>query len=245
MKLSFIIPALNEERVIAATLASLKVLKSLPYEIIVSDGESTDRTVSIARRYADRVVSPKATRHTIPAGKNKGAEVATGDYFIFMDADVWIPDPDTFFSRLLVHFEKDPSLVAATVAIRVDPKYATLADKIFFALLNLTYFIFNNIFHIGGACGEFQMIRASAFRKIHGYREDLPAGEDNDLFNRLSKSRSSPVGKTRSYLDFTVFHSGRRAHKVGWPKLLFMWMKNGLSMLLFNKSAYKKWPEVR
>ncbi|MCL5009196.1 MAG: glycosyltransferase, partial [Patescibacteria group bacterium] len=44
MKLSIIVPTLNEEKVIAKTLSGLKALRVVSYEIIVSDGGSTDRS---------------------------------------------------------------------------------------------------------------------------------------------------------------------------------------------------------
>jgi glycosyltransferase involved in cell wall biosynthesis len=58
MEFSVIVPALNEETCIEACLKSI-LRQTLPrnsYEIIVSDGASNDRTVEIARKYADRVV---------------------------------------------------------------------------------------------------------------------------------------------------------------------------------------------
>ncbi len=239
--ISIIIPTLNEEKFIEGTLRALASALTLPHETIISDGKSTDRTAEIASRYADRVLVYKGVaRQTIAEGKNEGAKAARGDFFVFLDADVRIPDTNVFFSALLMRFERDHELVAVTVALGVEPAYATLADRAIFTLLNSTYFLFNNVLHIGNGSGEFQMIRASAFRRVKGYREDLPAGEDNDIFRRLSR-----IGKTRFCGDLTVFHSGRRAHKKGWPKVLYSWVKNGLSVFLFNKSAYKEWEKIR
>jgi len=84
------------------------------------------------------------------------------------------------------------------------------------------------------------MVRANAFRRVGGYNERLAAAEDHDLFRRLRK-----IGRTRFEKTLTVFHTGRRAHAVGWPKLLLTWAINGLSVLIFKRSASKEWEEVR
>jgi glycosyltransferase involved in cell wall biosynthesis len=54
--LSIIIPTLNEEKIIKSTLSLLKSRLKIPHELIVSDGGSNDKTVSIAKEYADKVV---------------------------------------------------------------------------------------------------------------------------------------------------------------------------------------------
>ena len=84
------------------------------------------------------------------------------------------------------------------------------------------------------------MIRASVFHQIHGYREDLAAGEDNDLFARLSK-----VGRTHFYAKCFAYHTGRRGHKEGWGKLFLIWTLNLIWVALFNKSYSREWKEVR
>lgn len=238
--ISIIIPTLNEEKFLGATLKNLKNLARIEREIIVSDSQSKDSTLEVAKRYADKIVSTPTGKRGISTGKNTGAAAARGDYLVFIDADVVIPQPDEFFSELLNLFAKDEKLLALTVPIKVYPESATRADKFFFGLINGFYFVMNNIFHKGNASGEFQMIRASAFRAVRGYREDLVAGEDNDMFIRLSK-----IGKTRFFSRLCVYHSGRRAHIIGWRKLFFMWIKNGIYIYLFNKSAFKEWEPLR
>ncbi len=83
-KLSIVIPAKDEEDDLPVLLASLKAQTLQPYEIIVADAGSTDRTVEIAEAMGARVVSGG-----LPGpGRNRGAEVATGEYVLFLDADV-------------------------------------------------------------------------------------------------------------------------------------------------------------
>ncbi len=241
MKLSIIVPTLNEEKVIAKTLGSLKDLRSASYEIIVSDGASTDRTVELAAQFADKVVVHDGkTRQTIGGGRNAGAEKASGEYFVFMDADVVVPNINEFFRQAVERFEEDPRLCGLTVFLKVLPEHVTLSDQMFFGVVNRLYQFYNNVLHLGMASGEFQMIRAEAFKKVGGFNPTLVVGEDNDLFGRLST-----IGKTRVETGLFVMHTSRRAHSVGWTKLLGLWAINLIFNKVIKRSFSKEWKVIR
>src|SRR5204863_4917548 len=90
--ISLIIPAYNEEALLAGTLRALRAAADaagVPYEIIVVDDGSTDRTAAIARAEGARVVS--VTLRNIGATRNAGARAATGQLLIFVDADTMVP----------------------------------------------------------------------------------------------------------------------------------------------------------
>jgi glycosyltransferase involved in cell wall biosynthesis len=89
--LSFIIPAYNEERYLAATLAALREATAsigIAHEVIVVDDGSTDATAEVARTY-DAQVLPVELRH-IAATRNSGARHAQGSILFFIDADTLI-----------------------------------------------------------------------------------------------------------------------------------------------------------
>lgn len=237
--ISFIIPTKNEERIIEKTLRSISLYQG-EKEIIISDGKSTDRTIEIAKRYGTVVPYLGTTRQTIGAGRNAGAKIARGDFLVFLDADIHIGNPNEFFAKAIGLFEKKPELEALTVSLRVLPEFETPADRFIFSFINRMYHVENNILGIGAASGEFQMIRASSFRKVGGYNENLPVAEDHDLFQRLRK-----IGRTGFEGSLVVYHTGRRAHKIGWPKLLYEWLINGFSVFVFKKSFSKEWKEIR
>ncbi len=238
--ISFIIPTLNEEKVLAKTIDCIQKYKG-EKEIIVSDGKSSDKTIEIARAHGAKVVEYKGeTRQTIAAGRNSGAAIAKGNYIVFLDADDYFLDADSFFSTAVKKFDADPGLVAFTVAIKVFPEMQTTGDFLVFGYLNRLHFILNNIFGIGVSAGEFQMMRVTAYKKLGGLNEKLVAGEDYEFFNRLSK-----IGKTKCMLDMVVYHTGRRAHKVGWPKLLSTWFLNAFSVFFLKHSAVDEWEEIR
>ena len=239
--ISIVIPTLNEEKVIGESLRALKSRMTVPGEIIVSDGGSTDKTVEIARQWADRVVVYSGTaRQTISAGRNDGAAAATGEFLIFMDADSRIEDPDAFLLEALRQFEAHPEVVGLTARVRVYPEQETLMDRVVFGVLSFNVRVLNNVFRRGESVGEFQMMRKESFDKLGGFRTDLVTREDADMFLRLSH-----VGRTRLDPNLLVYHSGRRAHKMGWPRLLWDWTVNTIWVALFDKAFLKEWKVIR
>ncbi len=239
-QISFVIPTLSEEQFLEKTLANLNNL-SISHEIILSDGGSKDRTLEIARRYTNKIVVwGESRRQTFGEAKNAGAALATGEFLVFIDADVIIPSPQAFFEEFLRVFNANPKLLASTVPLKPLAENHSLVDAFFCAPLNWFYVISNNLFHSGNSSGEFQMIRRSAFEKIGGFATHLAAGEDNDLFRRIALH-----GRTMSYRKLCARHSLRRAHKWGWTKTYYVWIKNGFSVMFRNKAAYKEWAIVR
>jgi len=95
MNISFIIPAFNEEKLIAQTIDAIAAAARecgsdiAAHEILVVNDASTDRTAEIARQHAARVIDVHK-RH-IAAVRNAGARAAVGDVFIFVDADTLVP----------------------------------------------------------------------------------------------------------------------------------------------------------
>jgi len=238
--ISFIIPTLNEGKAIEKTLSGLK-LYSGPCEIIVSDGGSNDETVVIARRYTDKVVvHDRNVRQTIAGGRNAGAAIATGEFLVFIDADVSIFDIDEFMRRALANFEKRKKLVALTVRYKILPENETFADRLVFGTLIGSFVLFNNYLHVGVSGGEFQMMYKWAFEKVSGFDEKLVAAEDGDMFARLGK-----IGRTRCDSSLTIYHSGRREHAIGWPKLIRQWMTNYIMVQLFRRAASTEWEQIR
>ncbi|MDH5441952.1 MAG: glycosyltransferase, partial [Candidatus Bathyarchaeota archaeon] len=83
-KFSVIIPTYMEGRYIKRTLSSLAGIDN-PLEIIVVDGGSQDGTIEIAKRFTDKVY--QINERGISRAKNYGAEKASGNILVFLDAD--------------------------------------------------------------------------------------------------------------------------------------------------------------
>lgn len=103
MKISVVIPAYNEERHLGECLEALLNGNEKPYEIIVADGCSTDKTRAIAEEYGAIVVENE--RKHAAGGRNTGIKRAKGDVIAFIDADC-VPDKD-WLKEIHKAFEED------------------------------------------------------------------------------------------------------------------------------------------
>jgi len=88
LKLSVVVPVLNEAAGIRAALEALAPLRNRGHEVIVVDGGSSDRTPELAAGLCDRVLSAPRGR---AAQMNAGARAATGDVLVFLHADTRLP----------------------------------------------------------------------------------------------------------------------------------------------------------
>jgi glycosyltransferase involved in cell wall biosynthesis len=139
MEISVIVPALNEEDTILPCLKAL-LSQSFPrekYEIIVSDGYSHDRTVEIARKYADKVIITK--KRGIWYGRNFGAKFAKGKYLVFIDADTMVKED--YLKTIHRHFEKGYIGVSTAFSFSNKNLRLRLAEPVANA-----YYLLHNIF---------------------------------------------------------------------------------------------------
>lgn len=239
--ISIIIPTLNEEKVIRGTVEQFKWL-TMAHEVIVVDGGSTDGTVREALAAgADRVWRNVEGRGTAAGNRNVGARLADDDteWLVFVDADERIPSINTFFEQALEQAWYW-QLAGLTVAMKVGPEWERGLDAVGFFLVNLWYEWMNNWFHVGAASGGFMMVRRKVFWLVGGLDEGLVVGEDNDFFWRVAKA-----GRTMMLPWLYVLNTGRRAHQVGWGRLVWAWGKNAVWWWCTGKSRDKEWRVVR
>lgn len=192
--ISFIVPAYNEENLIGRTLESLnRAAKEIgdPYEIVVANDASTDRTAAIAESHGARVVS--VNRRQIAATRNEGAREATGDQLIFVDAD-------TVVSHEVVRAAIDAMNKGAAgggSAVGFDgqlPRYA-----------EMTFPMLVRIFRAAGlACGCFIFCTRRAFDAVGGFDETLFASEEIAMSRALKRQGRFVV------LRESVTSSGRK-----------------------------------
>ncbi len=204
-KLSIIIISKNEEKNIGKLLHSIKLQRfPVPYELILSDNDSKDATVKIAKGYGAEV-----SKGGLPAaGRNSGAKKATGDLLLFLDADTILPIG--FIERNLKEFvERD--LALAAVLSRVNTKkviYQRMYD-----LGNLFILLSENISPY--ATGHCIFCPAAIHRKINGFNETLNHGEDFDYAKRAAKQ-----GKFGVLRSVPIITSTRRFEKEGVNKII-------------------------
>lgn len=242
MKISLIIPTLNEEKLLPLLLEEInekKIKDKYNVELIISDGGSKDRTVDIAKKFADKIIiHNKETRQTIAEGKNLGAEVASGEILFFLGSDVKFDDVIFFFDFVTEYFAKS-KYIAMTCQIRVFPEEEKFKDRLFHFFLNL-YFFLLNVVGIGMGRGECQIVKREYFYKAGGFNANLVAGEDFDLFKRIRK-----MGKILYSWKLKIYESPRRYRRKGYFYVLYQWFINSFYLIFFKRSKIDKWEEVR
>lgn len=174
---SFIVPAFNEETLLGATLEALhEAGRALgePYEILVVDDASTDRTADIARGHKARVVSVNC-RH-IAGTRNAGARAATGQMFVFVDADTIVSPEVTLAAVAAVR----AGAVGGGSALKFDgviPLFARVITPFAVWLLR--------IFSVAPGC--FLFCSREAFFAVGGFDETFFGAEDVVLSNALKQ----------------------------------------------------------
>jgi len=167
MKLSVVVPTLNEERCLARALASIPP----GAEIVVADGQSEDRTREIAAQQGARVVEGALGRG---AQMNLGAKMAGGDTLLFLHADCELgPGANEAIREAL----DDKDIVGGSFTLRVEPTSLGLGLVSLGSNLRARF--------LGFPYGDQALfVRRSEFERIGGYR-DIPIMEDVDLAKRL------------------------------------------------------------
>ena len=198
--ISFIVPAYNEERLLGATLDALRAAALAigePYELIVADDASTDRTAAIAAQHGAIAVS--VAHRQIAATRNSGARKANGDWLIFVDAD-------TLVSEAVVRSAVEAlrsGVVGGGAAVEFDgtvPLYARL-------LLPVLVWSFRCA---GLAAGCFLFCTRHAFAAVGGFDEAFYGAEELVMSRALKRQGRFVV------LRQAVITSGRklRTHSV-------------------------------
>ena len=192
MKLSFVIPAWNEEKLLAATIESIQqVAQAYDFEIIVADDASDDKTAEIAKEMG-AIVVPCNNRQIGPT-RNDGASVATGDILIFVDAD-------TIVSKAVVH-ETVEAIQNGAIAGGSFPKFEgklPLLARILTPLLRVTFKI------LRVAAGAYMFCTPKSFESAGGFDPKFFAAEEVHLSNKLHK-----FGKYKT-IQSRVVTSGRK-----------------------------------
>ncbi len=192
MRLSVVVPVLDEEARIEAHLAASMRVPSVD-EIIVVDGGSRDRTVELVGRFRDvRLLAAAAGRGT---QQNAGARAASGDVLLFLHADVLLPLDAAEWIRWAL---ADPGVVAGAFRTWTvcDEGSSRLAPLLHLADLRSRWAALPY-----GDQAIF--VRASAFEQAGGF-PDQPLMEDVELCRRLRR-----LGRLRT-VPSSVCVSGRR-----------------------------------
>ncbi|NQZ74996.1 MAG: glycosyltransferase [Ekhidna sp.] len=237
MKLSFIIPALNEEKHITQTLQQFQALEGhFDFEIIVADGDSTDKTRDIAETMGANVYVENIVRN-IAAGRNLGAKKAQGDLLIFCDCDTLFENISSFTTKVINSFQ-DNNIIAATLKIQVFSNERNWKDRAFHLMLNN---VIRSSIALGApfSCGNCQIVRKEEFWRVDGYDETKAHGEDSFLFKKLSK-----IGKILYFSECVIYESPRRYRQLGHLSLIRQALLSIFKQHFFKKNHLNEWERV-
>jgi glycosyltransferase involved in cell wall biosynthesis len=180
VKISIVVPAFNEERLLGGSLAQIKSASGAftqlgwDFELIVCDNNSTDRTAEIARASGATVVFEAVNQ--IARSRNCGAAAATGDWLIFVDAD---SQPDAGLFADVAEQIKSGKCLAGGATVRLDEKHfvAGCVTRLWNCASRFLKLL----------AGSFIFVETATFRKVGGFSNELFVAEELELSRRLKK----------------------------------------------------------
>ncbi len=228
MKISIIIPALNEQDALPKLLTSLTNQTHIPDEIIIVDGKSDDRTLEFANRFRDQFPSfqiIQSTKRNLPYQRNLGGKRASGDWLVFVDADTTFP---TSFFATIYHIIEQTTVDAFTVFCLPDD--ASLQARVHAHLWNMSL-ILQNISRSVVLMGSFAAMRTSIFTRSHGYDETYSFAEDMEYSFRLKKENYTiaAISTLHAYL------SQRRFRRFGYIQTVLLYAYPWIYMLFTGR----------
>lgn len=241
LKVSVVIPAFNEEKIISKVLNDLKKQDyKEAFEIIVVDNNSTDKTSEVAKKLGAKVIFEprKGTRFAYDAGMR----AAKGEIIAVTNVDVKLPK--NWISTLLKYY-KDPEVVG--VGTHIDfyncPKY-----------INFLWYVIKELGDLALKTGLLEVKERTfwgpslsctkeVFNKVGGMNHGSDSNEDY-IFTQLIRKH----GKAPYVYDTTVLIDGRR-YAGGLLSAISNWANgiglNSLSLMFRKKSVIKNFKDVR
>ncbi|MGA2967587.1 MAG: glycosyltransferase [Candidatus Levyibacteriota bacterium] len=218
-KFSVVTPTLNEEVNLPRLLLSLSKQTQRGFEVIISDGQSQDKTKEKALEYQKTldlkfVESPK---RKLTFQRNYGAKNAVGEYLIFLDADYQAEEE--FLEIVSKVIDETKAEIVIPISI---PITTSIFWKIYYAIANRGSFltlILGKPFVVASAI----CVKKDVFDKVGGYDDAIYIYEDQSLIQQLFK-----IGAKIVYAKAKVYFLGRRQERDGKVKFIY---ENSISTL--------------
>ena len=243
MRLSFVVPAYNEEAYLPACLDSI-LSQTAAYpgqtEIIVVNNASTDRTREVALRYAGVIVVDEP-RKGLTFARQAGFAASSGELIANVDADSRLTRG--WVAQVLATFaEQDlAALSGPVIYYDLTPRQRVLVN-IFYLTAWTTYIINRYILRVGSMVqgGNFVVSRA-AMERIGGFNTDISFyGEDTDIARRLHD-----VGEVRFTFDLKMFSSARRLKNEGMVTMAARYSINYFWTTFFKRPFTDEYIDIR
>ncbi len=240
MDLSIVVPAFNEEKLIAASLRQIRLASGAfadqgrETELIVCDNNSTDRTAEIARSEGAQVVFEPVNQ--ISRARNRGAAAARGQWLIFVDAD---SKPSRGLFGDVAEAIRSGKYLGGGCTVQLDERH--LVGEI----LTQTWNLISRVAH--WAAGSFLFCETAAFRRVGGFNQDLFASEEIDLSRRLKRAARSARKEFVILRRHPIVTSARKVHLYSRGELLGFFAKAALrpGRILRRREACAPWYDGR
>jgi len=207
-KISIIIPVKNEEEKIEQCLEAVFAQSLKPYEVIVVDGHSTDRTVERAMEFPVRIFYEDY--HTRAGACQIGVENAEGEFVAFTDADC-IPERD-WLENLINEFEEGIVGVGGGIKNIGEGLWEDSINFVSETFLGSANSVQGRFFtdkrYVNSISGCNSMYHRDDILKVGGFDVGLSTAEDTELNRKMSR-----IGKLLYTPNAVILHNHKRGLK--------------------------------
>lgn len=243
-RISFVVPAYNEERLLPACLRAIQAeidRTGCKAEIFVVDNASTDTTAAVAAQTPGVKVVTQPLRGLVQA-RSAGFAAATAPLVANIDADTLLPPG--WLTRVLAEFERDPKLVTISGPYDYyDAKPAVRrAARAFYGVAYLTYLVNRHVLRVGSMVqgGNFVVVREALIRAGGFDNKFSFYGEDTDIAKRMSQ-----VGRVKFAWALTAQSSARRLSGDGLFMTALRYSMNYLWTTFLRRPFTTAWVDHR
>jgi glycosyltransferase involved in cell wall biosynthesis len=223
VKISIIVPAFNEEKLIEHSLQSIRSAATTfsqagwEHEVIVCDNNSTYRTGKLARAQGARVFFEPVNQ--ISRARNAGAAAANGQWLVFMDADSY---PSTeLFAEMLAQIQSGRCIGGgATMELDQPARWALGLLCVWNCLSRWRHWM----------AGSFIFCEARAFRKLGGFSRELFVAEEIDFSKRLNELAKSQGQQVIILHRHPLKTSARKIHLCSLREYVFFLLRSFLAL---------------
>jgi glycosyltransferase involved in cell wall biosynthesis len=234
-KISILIPAYNEEELIAKTIdsvrASFAAISWQSYEILICDNNSTDQTANIARAKGVRIIFEP--HNQIARARNTAARHAWGNWLIFLDADSFL---NCEILKLTIEKLESGQVCGGGALLKFDGEVGW-AGNVMSVIWNWTSP------RVGWVGGAFLFCIRDAWQQVNGFDEKLYAAEDVSFSKRLKKWGREKGMKFIVITEAEILTSSRKLDMHGQWRVIMQLILLGLPGALKSRRRTKLWYE--
>ena len=237
MRISFVIPAHNEEAYIAACLRAIIACTTnrQDIEIIVVNNASTDRTKEIVATFPN-VILIDEPRKGLSQARQSGFLASHGELIANIDADTQLPSD--WIKTVEEIFSTQPKVVALSgPCVYYDvSRVKNILIRDYYVIGYFFYLINRFVLRVGSVLqGGNVVIRRSALESIGGFDTSFSFyGEDADIARRLF-----PIGQVVFTFRLPMYSSGRRLSEEGFTTMAIRYAVNYFSTIFFKRAFTK------